>query len=182
MIQLQKCQQSDLLLQHQLELFLWLHPVLCYEDGDTLRIGIEYNTDLFDADRIKRMGEHYQILLHNAIAEPERSIATLAMLSETERHKILQSRVQPHVTDKSVPEDGLVVRHDPKSPLDQSPMSSNASVAIRLEVPPGCLELADQCQTCSLSALAVVVACQRCLAYAVYSARDASPALLELLA
>jgi amino acid adenylation domain-containing protein len=50
---------------------------------------IEYSTDLFDRDRIERMAGHFQTLLEAIISDPDQSIATLPILTESERHQIL---------------------------------------------------------------------------------------------
>jgi len=46
---------------------------------------VEYNTDLFDAATIKRMVSHFRILLESAVANPERRLSELSLLSEDER-------------------------------------------------------------------------------------------------
>ncbi|MBL1175482.1 amino acid adenylation domain-containing protein [Pantanalinema sp. GBBB05] len=54
-------------------------------------IGIwEYNAELFDADRIARMAEHYQILLAGIVAKPEQRISELAMLTTAEQQLLTQ--------------------------------------------------------------------------------------------
>jgi non-ribosomal peptide synthetase component F len=50
---------------------------------------IEYGTDLFNRDRIERMVGHFQTLLEAVLADPGQPIATLPILTETERHQIL---------------------------------------------------------------------------------------------
>ena len=52
-------------------------------------ISIEYNTDLFEAETIKRMMAHYCNLLQGIIIDPLQSTARLPMLHETERHQLL---------------------------------------------------------------------------------------------
>ncbi len=51
---------------------------------------IEYNTDLFDADRIDRLVGHYATLLASAVTEPERSVGTLRMLTVAEERQIAE--------------------------------------------------------------------------------------------
>lgn len=51
----------------------------------------QYNTDLFDAATIARMAEHFQTLLEGAIANPQRCISTLPLLTDAERHQLLVS-------------------------------------------------------------------------------------------
>ena len=50
---------------------------------------LEYNTDLFDADRMTRTIEHWQNLLEGIVASPEQRISELLLLSEAERHQLL---------------------------------------------------------------------------------------------
>ena len=50
---------------------------------------INYSTDLFDAPKIKRMAESFCMLVEAAIAEPDRQIYDLPLLSEPERRKLL---------------------------------------------------------------------------------------------
>ena len=49
----------------------------------------EYSTDLFERATIERMAGHYQTLIEGIVADPDQPIATLPILSETERHQIL---------------------------------------------------------------------------------------------
>ncbi|MGA2224692.1 MAG: amino acid adenylation domain-containing protein, partial [Syntrophobacteraceae bacterium] len=51
---------------------------------------IEYNTDLFDSDTIERMAGHFQILLQGIIANPDSRLSELQLLTEAERHQLLE--------------------------------------------------------------------------------------------
>ncbi|RKH05105.1 amino acid adenylation domain-containing protein, partial [Corallococcus sp. CA053C] len=55
-----------------------------------LRATFEYDTDLFDADRIQRMASHFQTLLEAAVAQPSQPIASLPLLPGGERHRVLR--------------------------------------------------------------------------------------------
>ncbi|GAC1464690.1 MAG: hypothetical protein NVSMB9_03610 [Isosphaeraceae bacterium] len=57
-------------------------------DG-TLKTALEYNTDLFEATTMDRLLRHLQTLLESAVHEPDRSVATLAMLTEEEQRLML---------------------------------------------------------------------------------------------
>ncbi len=59
------------------------------EFREGIDLEIEYNTDLFDADRVERMVGHLQTLLEAASQEPERKIAELPMLTMAERQMLL---------------------------------------------------------------------------------------------
>ena len=49
----------------------------------------ETNADLFESDTIARLMDHFRILVEGAVANPERSISQLPLLSETERRQLL---------------------------------------------------------------------------------------------
>jgi len=59
------------------------------ERGSELVAYFEYNTDLFDADTIKRMAGHFDMLLESIVAAPATPVDELAMLEEKERRRIL---------------------------------------------------------------------------------------------
>jgi len=49
----------------------------------------EYNTDLFDDSTVNRMAGHFQTLLESIVADPERRIGDLPILTKAERHQLL---------------------------------------------------------------------------------------------
>jgi amino acid adenylation domain-containing protein len=51
----------------------------------------EYNTDLFDPDRMARLASHYQSLLGGAVASPARRLSELPMLGAAERQTVLEA-------------------------------------------------------------------------------------------
>ncbi len=58
------------------------------EEAGVLRGSVNYSTDLFDERTIQRMVNHYEMLLHSAIADLDSSIQTLEMYtSEEKAHK-----------------------------------------------------------------------------------------------
>jgi len=59
------------------------------ETRGRLQGSIEYSTDLFDRATIERMAGHWQTLLHGIVADPNRPIATLPLLTAPERHQLL---------------------------------------------------------------------------------------------
>ena len=59
------------------------------EAGDRIGGSFEYNTDLFEAETIKRMIGHFQTLLQSVVNHPEQSIARLPLLPEAERQQLL---------------------------------------------------------------------------------------------
>ena len=54
-----------------------------------LKGDLEYNTDIFDADRINRMLGHFQVLLEGIVTNPEQSLSELPLLTTNEQHQIL---------------------------------------------------------------------------------------------
>jgi amino acid adenylation domain-containing protein len=50
---------------------------------------LEYSTDLFEAETIRRMAAHYEALAAAAVRDPNQPVAALQLLSETERRQIL---------------------------------------------------------------------------------------------
>jgi len=54
-----------------------------------LKGSLEYNTDLFDGATITRMLAHFHNLLSGIIADPDRILSDLPLLSQAERHNLL---------------------------------------------------------------------------------------------
>jgi amino acid adenylation domain-containing protein len=77
-----------------------LHLYLAVESETTLRGWLSYNTDLFDASTIKRMAEHFEMIVEAMVANPNQRIATLPILTEAERHQLL---VEWNSTEKDYP-------------------------------------------------------------------------------
>ena len=63
--------------------------VSVWENADGLDGEIEYNTDLFDADTVKRLAAHYLILLQSIVADPDQRVHDLPLLSDAERRQLL---------------------------------------------------------------------------------------------
>ena len=61
------------------------------EISEGLRCVFEYNTSLFDADRIERMGGHFKVLLEGILARPEQRLSELPLLPEQEKHQRRES-------------------------------------------------------------------------------------------
>ena len=68
-------------------------------------LGMQYNTDLFDADTIERMMDHFESLLRAIVADPQSRISGLRMLSDKERHEQL---VQWNATVQTRSDESLV--------------------------------------------------------------------------
>jgi amino acid adenylation domain-containing protein len=59
------------------------------DTGDEIWLELEYNTDLFDCHRIQRMLGHYQTVLEAVSTDTAATLATIPILSETERNQLL---------------------------------------------------------------------------------------------
>jgi amino acid adenylation domain-containing protein len=63
---------------------------------------IEYNTDIFDEPRIKRMAVHFENILRAVTLAPEQPISDLPLMGEQERHQLI---VEWNQTEASFPGD-----------------------------------------------------------------------------
>jgi len=59
------------------------------ESGDGLAAALQYNADLFDADTIQRMLEHFHFLLQGIVADPLKPVSAHSLPGETERRQLL---------------------------------------------------------------------------------------------
>jgi amino acid adenylation domain-containing protein len=50
---------------------------------------LEYSTDIFEAETIRRMLDHFRTLLESIVAEPERRLSELSLMGEGERRQLL---------------------------------------------------------------------------------------------
>ena len=60
------------------------------ELADTLRLDLEYSTDLFDPDRIRTMGRHVEQVLRAVCADPGQPALRAPMLTGAERAELLE--------------------------------------------------------------------------------------------
>ncbi|MET7641787.1 amino acid adenylation domain-containing protein [Streptomyces sp. NPDC005438] len=63
-----------------------------FEQGEELGGWFEYNTELFDAASIDRMSGHLKVLLDNLLADPERRVLDVALLTDAEQRAHHQER------------------------------------------------------------------------------------------
>ncbi len=75
------------------------------EDGEGLKGALEYDTDLFRDATITRLLGHWQILLESVVANPNRSIADLPILTKAEKNQLL---LQWNDTKRAYPKDECV--------------------------------------------------------------------------
>jgi amino acid adenylation domain-containing protein len=66
---------------------------------------VEYSTDLFEADTIIRLFSHFQMLLEAIVADPDRRIFDLPLLTSAEREQIL---VEWNTTEAVYPQDQCI--------------------------------------------------------------------------
>ncbi len=59
------------------------------EDG-ALDLVVEYSTDLFEADTIRRLLGHFETLLEAAASNPDEPLGRLPLLTESERHTLVE--------------------------------------------------------------------------------------------
>src|SRR5579883_2714251 len=59
------------------------------ESGDGLHLTMEYSSDLFEPATVDRMLAHFRVLLEAMVAQPDRPISALPMLTEEERQQVL---------------------------------------------------------------------------------------------
>jgi len=59
------------------------------ERAGALQIAVEYNTDLFEAETIRRMLGHYQTLLEGIGSNPAQRLSEFTILTERERYQLL---------------------------------------------------------------------------------------------
>src|SRR5205807_6922638 len=65
------------------------------ERADGWRASCEYNTDLYDAETIKRMLVQFQALLEGIAANPARRISEIIMLTEFDRRLLMPAASGP---------------------------------------------------------------------------------------
>ena len=70
-------------------------------DGlDEIHLEIEYSSDLFENDRIRRMAEHLRVLLEGIVRDPSQPLAQLPLLTAEERREQL---VEWNATEREYP-------------------------------------------------------------------------------
>ena len=64
--------------------------LLFVEDKEGLQGTLEYSTDRFEAARMTRMIAHFEVLLKDIVAAPERAIVDLSLLTSAEEYQLLK--------------------------------------------------------------------------------------------
>ncbi|HZW31370.1 MAG TPA: amino acid adenylation domain-containing protein, partial [Isosphaeraceae bacterium] len=65
------------------------------ESDSGLQLAMEYSTDLFEAATVDRMLAHFRTFLEGIVADPDRRISTLPLLSDAERRGLLGPAIAP---------------------------------------------------------------------------------------
>jgi aspartate racemase len=60
-----------------------------HDKPEGIFVRFTYNTDMFDAARVRRMAGHFQTLLEGAVANPEQRLSRLPLLCEAEKQQLL---------------------------------------------------------------------------------------------
>jgi natural product biosynthesis luciferase-like monooxygenase protein/FkbM family methyltransferase len=63
--------------------------LLMAEVGDELAGVMQYNTDLFDAEAIARLAQHFQVLLHSIVSNPQKRVVDLQLLAPLDAKLLL---------------------------------------------------------------------------------------------
>ncbi|MDX1935261.1 MAG: amino acid adenylation domain-containing protein [Capsulimonadales bacterium] len=72
-----------------------------------LRLEMDFNTDLYDRETVRRWMFHYETLLRGIMADWNASLSALPLLSETDRHRLL---VEWNATGADYPKDATLPR------------------------------------------------------------------------
>ena len=67
----------------------------------------EYSTDLFDADRVERMLDHWRVVLESIVLNPAQRVSEIPLLTAAERQQIL---VEWNRTERDYPRDKCIHR------------------------------------------------------------------------
>jgi aspartate racemase len=59
------------------------------EEGQGLRVSLEYSTDLFDAETVEQMARHYERLLESIVEQPQARLSELELLTADEQRRLL---------------------------------------------------------------------------------------------
>ncbi|QWU15606.1 amino acid adenylation domain-containing protein [Paenibacillus sophorae] len=72
------------------------------EENNEMQFRLEYNSSLFKAETIQQMVQHFQFITRQLIEDPDREIAAIQLLDETERAKALAKHHGPVVAEEDL--------------------------------------------------------------------------------
>jgi amino acid adenylation domain-containing protein len=87
-----------------------------WEQPEGLKVNLEYNTDLFEAGTIRRLGDHLERLLAAFVADPDQHVSRLPLLGEDEWQRI---GTEWNATEAAIPDritPGLVETEAARAP------------------------------------------------------------------
>ena len=73
------------------------------EINNKLEASIEYSTDIFQPETVRRMLENFKVLVAGIVANPQQPILELPLLSSSERHQLLEVWNRSQGVDEAVP-------------------------------------------------------------------------------
>ena len=59
------------------------------ETKEEFIVSLDHNTDLFDSSPVKKMLDHFKVLMERIVENPGQSISALPLLTEAGRHQVL---------------------------------------------------------------------------------------------
>lgn len=95
------------------------------DSGDEIWLELEYNTDIFDEDRMQRLLGHYQTLLESVVGNPSTAIDHLPLLTVSEREQLIYGW---NDTEADFPAD-LCVHQLFETQVDKTPAATAISFA-----------------------------------------------------
>ena len=72
------------------------------EEGGRLGLSLQYSTDLFNEPTIARLLDHFETVLTGIVANPDQRIASLPLLTDSEKHRLL---VEWNKTERDYPKE-----------------------------------------------------------------------------
>ncbi len=85
------------------------------DEGDALRAGFNYATDLFDASTIERLARHFLTLLQGVVEAPDMRLDALPLLTRAEREQVMRAW---NDTATAYPQRGWVHEHIEQQALE----------------------------------------------------------------
>jgi amino acid adenylation domain-containing protein len=86
-------------------------------EGDRLCVALEYSTDLFTAASIDLMAAYFRTLLTGIVADAERRLVDIPLLSQPQRHQLLADWVET----PAAPDGAAAVHHQFESQVERAP-------------------------------------------------------------
>ncbi len=143
------------------------------DTGEAINLGIEYAADLFEPATLDRLADGWQTLLAAAAADPARPVFSLPLLSEAERHQLLE---ESQGDRKPVPE-GLL--HEPF--LEQARRTPEAPALVQGDQRLTYAELAERSGRLASHLLAMGIGAEDRVGIRMETSVDAIVAILAVL-